>query len=55
MIRAADARAVLDTVGLVVEVELVEAVGEGHQHQAVDEQELEDVQQHTAQRDLQGP
>lgn len=40
---------------LVVEVQLVEAVGEGQQHQAVYEQELEDVQQHPAQRDLQGP
>ena len=40
---------------LIVEVKLVEAVGEGQQDQAVDEEELEDVQQHAAQRDLQRP
>lgn len=39
---------------VVVKVELVEAVGEGQQHQAVDEEELEDVQEHSTQRDLQG-
>lgn len=36
----------------VVKVKLVETVGEGQQHQAVDEEELEDIQQHPAQRDL---
>lgn len=41
--------------GLVVKVKLVESVSEGQQHQTVDEQELEDVQQHPAQRDLQRP
>lgn len=41
--------------GLVVKVKLVESVGEGQQHQAVDEKELENVQQHPAQRDLQRP
>lgn len=40
---AADALAVIDAIGLVVEVELVEAIGEGHQYQTVDEKELEDV------------
>ena len=53
---AADPLAVVGLVGglcLVVEVELVEAIGEGQQDQAVDEEELEDVQQHATQRDLQ--
>lgn len=54
MLIAADAFAHC-VVGFVVKVELVEAVGEGQQHQAVDEEELEDVQQHSAQRDLQRP
>ena len=33
----------------IIKVELVEAVGKGQQHQAVDEEELEDVQKHAAQ------
>lgn len=38
----------------VIKVELVEPVGKGEQHQTVDEEELEDVQEHSAQGDLQG-
>lgn len=53
MLIAADAFACC-VVCFVVKVELVQAVGEGQQHQAVDEEELEDVQEHSAQRDLQG-
>lgn len=36
----------------IVEIELVETISEGQQHQAVDEEELEDIKQHSAQRDL---
>lgn len=52
MLIAADALA-FGVVCFVVKVELVEAVGKGQQHQAVDEKELEDVQEHSTQRDLQ--
>lgn len=38
---------------LIVEVELVEAVGKSQQHKTVDEKKLEDVQQHAAERNLQ--
>lgn len=52
----ADSFAVVGLVGrlrLVIKVKLVEAVGEGQQHQAVDEEEFKDIQQHPAERDLQ--
>lgn len=40
---------------LIVEVELIKAIGKCKQDQAEDEKELEDVEQHAAQRDLQRP
>ena len=49
MVLTTDADACLFVGCVVVKVQLVEAVGEGQQHQTVDEHELEDVQQHTAQ------
>lgn len=39
--------------GLVIEIKLVESIGESQQHQAVNKEELEDVEQHAAQRNLQ--
>ncbi len=42
----ADAFAVLAITSLVVEVQLVESISKGKQHQAVDEEELQDVQKH---------
>lgn len=39
-------------IGLVVEVELIETVGEGQKNQTIDEEKLQDVQQHPTQRDL---
>lgn len=38
---------------LVVEIELVEAIGKGQKHQTVDEKEFENIQQHATKRDLQ--
>lgn len=49
----ANACAIL-VVCFVIKVELVEPVGKSKQHQTVDEEELQYVQEHSAQGDLQG-
>lgn len=43
----------ISRIGFIVKIQLVETISEGQQHQAVYEEKLEDIEQHSAQRDLQ--
>lgn len=41
--------AISSLICIIIKVKLVEPIGKGKQHQAVDEEELQDVEEHAAQ------
>lgn len=45
----------IDRSGLIIKVKLVQSIGKSQKDQTVDEEEFEDIKQHSPQRDLQRP